>query len=375
MSPPSEGKRGRPANPDARHRRLAGELRAEIDSGRLPPGAVLPPVRELQARYGVAYRTAWLAVDALRREGRLIRTPGRRLGVLPPGAPSASVQSPILEVVSYSKLAPALANPLGWALHLGVGSGADDANAPLLTVHGNELQKRLPEGFSRITPRGIVLLGHYRREVLRRYETCGVPAVLVDWPIAGWRGHSMCVDNARGAADAVRRFMALGHRHIAFVQRVSLVQGDVELDAKERAAGLVAALRGAGAAPRRPVVFTLSHREEDTSPALERLLTARPAFTAVLTSDDGGAGKVIQAAKAAGRAVPRDLSVACFQPSETARPEGFSGPCVDFEAMAREAVGLLTFPASSPQQRRFPATWNEGSTMAAARPGAFPTGR
>jgi DNA-binding LacI/PurR family transcriptional regulator len=366
VSTPLSRKRGRPAEPGARHRRLAGKLRAEIDSGRFPPGAVLPPVRELQARYGVGYRTAWLAVDALRREGRVARTAGRRLGVLAPGAPNASVKSPILEVVSYSKLAPALANPLGWALHLGVGAGADDADAPLLTVHGKELQSRLPEGFAELSPRGIVLLGHYRREVLGRYERCGVPAVLVDWPVGNWKGHSLCVDNARAAADAVRRFVELGHRHIAFVQRVSLVQGDLELDAKERAAGLVAALREAGAAPRRPVAFTLSHRDEEDNPALERMLAARPAFTAVLASDGGGAEKVIRAAKAAGLVVPRDLSVACFQPAETARPEGISGPCVDFEAMAREAVGLLAHPASSPQQRRFPASWSDGSTLGRA---------
>ncbi len=363
---PLSRKRGRPANPEARHRRLVGELRAEIDSGRLSPGAALPPVRELQARYGVGYRTAWLAVDALRREGRVARTAGRRLGVLAPGAPGASVRSPILEVVSYCGLALVMANPLGRVLHLGVGAGADDAGAPLLTVHGDELRRRLPEGFADIAPRGIVLLGHYRREVLARYERCGVPAVLVDWPVGGWKGHSMCVDNARASAEAVRRFLELGHRHIAFVQRVSLIQGDLELDSKERAAGMLAALREAGAAPKRPVTFTLPHSDDEESPALERLLAARPAFTAVLAADGDGAEKVIRSARAAGLAVPRDLSVACFQPSETARPEGISGPCVDFEAMAREAVGLLAHPVSSPQQRRFPAGWTEGSTTGRA---------
>lgn len=278
------------------------------------------------------------------------------------------MRSPILEVVSYSKLGPALANPIGWGLHLGVGAGADNIDAPLLTVHDASLQRQLPEGFESLGPRGVVLLGHYRRELLRFYERSGVSTVLVDWPESSWKGHAVYVDNAGATEDAVRRLLAMGHRHIAFVQRLSLVQGDLDLDAKERAKSLLRALKKAGAAPGREVVFTISHRDGDESPALERLLKARPAFSAVLTSDGAQAARIIEAARAAGRSVPGDLSVASFQPIEGEAP-GLSGPCIDFEAMGREAVGLLQHPARPARQRRFPAVWRAGKTATARRQG------
>ena len=64
------------------------------------------------------------ALQALRMQGPATACTPNGCWLLAPGAPSASVRSPILEVVSYSKLGPVLINPLGWALHLGVGARA-----------------------------------------------------------------------------------------------------------------------------------------------------------------------------------------------------------------------------------------------------------
>jgi DNA-binding transcriptional regulator YhcF (GntR family) len=359
----SNGKRGRPPDSDPKYRRVSAAIRAELRSGRLAPGDRLPSLRALAAKHDVSYRTAWLAVDALKREGLLSGTARRRITVLPPGERSAAIHAPILEVVSYSKLGPALENPIGWGLHLGVGAGADEIDAPLLTVHGMSLRGKLPEGFAGISPRGVLLLGHFKREVLRLYARTGLPTVLVDWPAPSWKGSAVYVDNHGATRDAVQRLLAVGHRHIAFMQRVSLRQGDLDLDAKERALSLRKALREAGAPHRRESAFTVSFRDDEESPALARLLRARPAFTAVVTSDGGQASKLIFAAEAMGLSVPGDLSVVSFGAEEEPAHSHLSGPVIDFEAMGLEAVRLLKIPANTPRQLRLSTRWRSGETV------------
>ncbi|MHC4916322.1 MAG: LacI family DNA-binding transcriptional regulator [Planctomycetota bacterium] len=367
MPKPIKRKRGRPAGSQARYRRVASLLLDELTAGTLPAGEILPPLRVLQRKYGVGYRTVWLAVDALKRQGRVAPTQGRRLRVVPLAEGSASLRCPVLEVVSYSKLGPALENPIGWALHLGVGAGADEIEAPLLTVHGPSLRNSLPEGFGDASLRGVLLLGHFTRSVLGHYARTGLPTVLIDWPAPSWRGHAVYVDNDAAMRDAVARLLDMGHRHIAFIQRVSLRQGDLDLDAKERARSFRKALKEAGAPYRRESVFTVSYRDDRESPALSRLIRARPAFTAVITSDSGQAAKVVSASRELGRKVPRDLSVVSFQAEDSPDQPELSGPRVDFEAMGRQAVALLQKPLSRPVQLRFHARWCSGRTVAAPR--------
>ncbi len=72
--------------------RIRADLRADIESGRLEPGAALPSTAELARRYEVAAETARLAVTKLKEEGLVVgrtgagvyvrpRPPLRRLGV------------------------------------------------------------------------------------------------------------------------------------------------------------------------------------------------------------------------------------------------------------------------------------------------------
>ena len=56
-------------------RRVADELRSQIESGRYPAGTALPPYRQLAAEYKVAVNTAMAAVNSLRDEGLVMRRP------------------------------------------------------------------------------------------------------------------------------------------------------------------------------------------------------------------------------------------------------------------------------------------------------------
>ena len=58
------------------YRTIADALRAEIDSGDLPPGGRLPSENELMATYGVEQPTARRALDVLKNEGLIVARRG-----------------------------------------------------------------------------------------------------------------------------------------------------------------------------------------------------------------------------------------------------------------------------------------------------------
>ncbi|MGH2485404.1 MAG: GntR family transcriptional regulator, partial [Ktedonobacterales bacterium] len=59
------------------YRRVTALLLREIEQGRLPPGALVPPEVELARRLGVSRHTMRAGIEALVREGRLERRRGR----------------------------------------------------------------------------------------------------------------------------------------------------------------------------------------------------------------------------------------------------------------------------------------------------------
>lgn len=59
------------------YRRVTAMLLREIEQGRLPPGALVPPEVELAQRLGVSRHTMRAGIEALVREGRLERRRGR----------------------------------------------------------------------------------------------------------------------------------------------------------------------------------------------------------------------------------------------------------------------------------------------------------
>ncbi|MGW0118954.1 aminotransferase-like domain-containing protein [Streptomyces sp. NPDC003327] len=73
---------------------LAARLRALIDEGVLPPGALLPPDRRLAAALAVGRTTVVAAYDALRQEGRLVRRQGSGTRVAPAALPAEAADGP-----------------------------------------------------------------------------------------------------------------------------------------------------------------------------------------------------------------------------------------------------------------------------------------
>lgn len=59
------------------HRQVTAAIRRQIDSGALPAGSMLPPEIELARQFGVSRHTMRAGLDALVREGLLMRQRGR----------------------------------------------------------------------------------------------------------------------------------------------------------------------------------------------------------------------------------------------------------------------------------------------------------
>jgi DNA-binding GntR family transcriptional regulator len=59
------------------YKQLANLIRAQIESGELAPGAMVPSEQTLMQRHGIARDTVRHAMDVLRDEGLVITTPGK----------------------------------------------------------------------------------------------------------------------------------------------------------------------------------------------------------------------------------------------------------------------------------------------------------
>lgn len=69
--------------PEPLYRQIADQLRRAIIDGRLPPGAALPPTRDLAQRLGLARNTALQAYEVLMAEGCLLTVRGAGTTVAP----------------------------------------------------------------------------------------------------------------------------------------------------------------------------------------------------------------------------------------------------------------------------------------------------
>ena len=140
------------------------------------------------------------------------------------------------------------------------------------------------------------------------------PLVAVAGPHPHLGGASVVVDNAGGAAEAVRHLVAHGHRHIGFVG--AFLQHDIS----ERYRGYVSALEEAGIEPDPALCFTV---EDDLSSggreAASAILDAGVPLSAVFASTDTHAVGLMAALQEADVRIPDDVAVIGFDDSELAQ--------------------------------------------------------
>jgi DNA-binding LacI/PurR family transcriptional regulator len=97
---------------------------------------------------------------------------------------------------------------------------------------------------------------------------------------------------------------------------------------------------------------------------VKELLSARPAYSAVVTTSAGLAVELFQKATEARLQIPRDLSIVTILSGGKPAPNAtdWSGPRIEFSEFGEKAMALLRTPPKSRQDVRISATWHEGAT-------------
>jgi DNA-binding LacI/PurR family transcriptional regulator len=157
--------------------------------------------------------------------------------------------------------------------------------------------------------------------VLRR----DVPVVIVDEPDLGGQTSFVGIDDRRGGRLAADHLTRLGHRRFAVLVhrldadprrrqlRVDQVRTAALRVVRERVAGLLDGLEESGLDPHEVVIWEAGDNGPDAGrDAASELLAAHPEPTALFCTTDQLAIGATQAAAAAGRRVPDDLSVVGF---------------------------------------------------------------
>ncbi|MHC4717461.1 MAG: GntR family transcriptional regulator, partial [Planctomycetota bacterium] len=329
------------------------------------PGETLPPYRELAVQFGVGDVTVRKALRVLSERGIVspIRSRGtvvkRRLdpgeirlatiGLIIPGTISrlfrlrylTEIATEIFMVVDHLPGADARIFSLRYRT-------PDSAGAPQAVVDAGV--------------GGLILLGVPDNSLIAEYAKLDLPTVVVDQLAPDIPLDFVVVDNAGAAATVADRLAELGHRRIAFYDKVHSNITDItgrvlvgqESDIFERRTCFEQAARRLGLTVIEPV-YAATHDTEGpvVDSAIADLLRNSPeqAPTAIVATDEGVAMSLIRQLQSSGLRVPEDVSVIGLAGTDEVTDDGrLLTLCrVDFRGMGRKAMEVLDERCRSPR--------------------------
>lgn len=251
---------------------------------------VRPDVRQrvLRAIQALGYRPDRVAQSLARRETRTV------------GLIVADITNPF-----YAETAKAIveaARGRGYTVIL-----CNTENLPRLQAEQIELLRQ-----QRVD--GIILGSvHLEDPPVEQLVATGFPCVMYNRRLRSGAGNSIVLDNARGAEEVTRHFIALGHRQIAFVAGPRSFS-----TASERLAGYRRALRAAGLPWDPRLVRQGQFQMTLAYQVATDMLKGSPRPTAVVAGNDLTALAVLDAATDLGLQVPRDVAVSGFDDTDIA---------------------------------------------------------
>lgn len=160
---------------------------------------------------------------------------------------------------------------------------------------------------------GLVLIGEDRPDQSYAFlKQRGIPFVLV-WSRRGGCPHP-CVgfDNRAAARQMAEHVLSFGHRRVAMIAGAT----DQNDRARERMIGVGEALSAHGMTLEAPYYVEAQYTLDASAQAARRLLEVSPRPTAIICGNDVLGVGAILGARAAGVAVPADLSVVGFDDIE-----------------------------------------------------------
>lgn len=176
---------------------------------------------------------------------------------------------------------------------------------------------------------------------------------------------------AEATAEAVAYLAAYGHRRIAYLGQ----RTDTE-SARDRRSGYRQGLAAAGLSADPALFYEVADDETANAVAAERLDAWRAAgVTAVLTEVDRPLDGLLAAARAAGLAIPADLSLVLLGDIQSEQPRldeptTFAIPRREMGAAAVRLLIEVLAADGAVRQVTLPCTFVPGSTVAAPRPAA-----
>ncbi len=135
----------------------------------------------------------------------------------------------------------------------------------------------------------------------------GVPMVYAGRPFGVTGCTFVDIDNAGGAAQAVRHLYDIGRRRIAMVTGIPAMRSSTD-----RLRGYKKGLTSVGLAPNGDLVVASDYTESGGFAATQQLLSQGAPFDAVVAASDVVAAGVLRALKQAGRTVPGDVALIGF---------------------------------------------------------------
>ncbi|QJE02780.1 LacI family DNA-binding transcriptional regulator [Massilia forsythiae] len=193
-------------------------------------------------------------------------------------------------------------------------AGVDDAlqgtgYAPLIVSghwHADEEAERIELLIARRVDGLVILSGNLKdAQILKLSQR--VPIVAFGRRLEGTRAYGFCLDNYRGACDAVEHLLAHGHRDIAFITGPS-----DHADALARLAGYRDTLARHGILEQPQLVLPADFDESSGLAAVERLLASGQRFSAIFAANDLSAYGARLALYRRDIRVPDDVSVVGF---------------------------------------------------------------
>jgi LacI family transcriptional regulator len=170
------------------------------------------------------------------------------------------------------------------------------------------------------------------------------PKVMLDHHMEGLGIHSVCEDSVTGMRLVTEHLLALGHRHLAYLDMSTPQANPWKRDGVDQALAK-AGLPGLGPG----WVAGCRDNFSDVSVALDWFLNLSPRPTAVIACSDSRALLLLQAAAERGLRVPQDLSITGYGDSavRTGRSAILTSVWVDPAAMGRRAAELVLGPAEA----------------------------
>jgi LacI family transcriptional regulator len=162
---------------------------------------------------------------------------------------------------------------------------------------------------------GVVIMSpHIDAQTLNANLPKNLPVVLLNCRIQDGAFNSINIDNFEGARRMVRHLAEHGHRKIAIIKGT-----EKNLDAEERLAGYLQAIREAGIDSSESIVMDGNFLDSSGYDAAKRILALSPRPTAIFASNDSMAIGALSALREVGVSVPKEMALAGFDDIPIAR--------------------------------------------------------